>query len=238
MAYDQFGRVIRSAPAPQIPSSQNSFSYQSSPSYSNFGSYRESVWTRMDNAVRSFGNWFDDIIPTISNWGIGIVALIGLIGLIAFVFKDWNIFYMIFRFIGACIMGYIGAIIIGIGAFIVGLGLKILRFCLWNIYTLLLALALAGGFGIYVYANNTSTSSATSAYEQPIKLTDSYEITAYELNVRTAPSKNASIAGRLHKGDQIEVYEISNGFASIDYNGSRCYVSEKYIRRRQTTNEE
>lgn len=231
MAYDQFGRVIRSAPAPQIPSSQNSFSYQSAPSFSNSDTYRESVWTRMDNAVRSFGNWFDDIIPTISNWGIGIVALIGLIGLISFVFKDWNIFYMIFRFIGACIMGYIGAIIIGIGAFIVGLGLKLLRFCLWNIYTLLLALALIGGVGIYSYANSTPHTSASTAYEEPIKQTVSYEVTAYELNVRTQPSKNSSVAGKLHKKDNIEVYDIVNGFAAIDYNGSRCYVSEKYIRR-------
>lgn len=231
MAYDQFGRVIRSAPAPQIPSSQNSFSYQSAPSFSSYGSYRESVWTRMDNAVRSFGNWFDEVIPTISNIGIGIVAIIGLIGLIMFVFKDWNIFYMIFRFIGACIMGYIGMIIIGIGAFVVGIGLKVLRFCLWNIYTLLIALALAGGFGIYAYANNSPSTSVASAYEQPVKTTISYEITAYELNVRTNPSKKANIAGKLHKGDKIEVYEITNGFAAIDYNGSRCYVSEKYIRR-------
>lgn len=231
MAYDQFGRVIRSAPAPQVPSSQNSFSYQSSTSSSSFGSYRESIWTRMDNAVRSFGNWFDDVIPTISNIGIGIVALIGLLGLIMFVFKDWNIFYMIFRFIGACIMGYIGMIIIGIGAFVVGLGLKILRFCLWNIYTLLLSLALAGGFGIYAYANNDHSISSTSVYEQPIKTTISYEITAYELNIRTNPSKKANIVGKLHKGDLIEVHEIVNGFAAIDYNGARCYVSEKYIRR-------
>lgn len=229
MAYDRFGRVIRSAPAPQIPSSQNSFSYQSAPSYSSFGSYRESVWTRMDNVVRSFGNWFDNAIPTISDWGICIVALIGLIGLIMFVFKDWNIFYMIFRFIGACIMGFIGLIIIRIGSFVFGLGLKIIRFCLWNIYTLIIALALIAGVGIYTYVNPPTMS--TIAYEEPVKLTDSYEITAYELNVRTQPSKKASIAGTLHNGEQIEVYELTNGFAEIEYNGSRCYVSEKYIRK-------
>jgi len=219
------------APAPKIPSSRNSFSYQSSSSYTGYSTYRESLWTRIDNAIRSFGNWFDEVIPTISGWAVYIAALIGLIGLIGFVFKDGNLFYMFFRFIGACIMGYIGMAIIGIGAFVFGIGLKVLRFCFWNVYTLLLALALAGGFGVYAYSNIQSRmTSTTTTYEIPVKQTTSYQVTAYELNVRRSPSKTAGVAGKLHKGDQIEVYEITNGFAAIDYNNSRCYVSEKYIR--------
>lgn len=184
----------------------------------------------MDNAIRRFGNWVDEIIPTLSSWLILIACGIGLIGLIMFVFKDWNLFYMFFRFIGACIMGYIGMIIIGIGSWILGIGLKVARFCFWNIYTLLIALALIGGYGIYSYANSSNHTTST-VYEQPTVLTVSYQVTAYELNVRSSDSKYSDVVGKLHKGDQIEVYDISNGFAAIDYDGRRCYVSEKYIRR-------
>lgn len=234
MAYDQFGRVIRSAPAPQIPSSQNSYSFQNSSSFTNFGtySYRESLWTRIDDAIRTFGNWFDEVIPTISSWITTIATLIGAIGLIMFVFKDWNLFYMIFRFFGACIMGYIGLVIIGINTFILGLGLKILRFCFWNAYTLILAIAIVAGVGIYSYAN-TPHYAAPIAYEERVKLTVTHEVTAYELNVRASNSKYSDVVGKLHKGDRIEVFDTTNGFATIDYNGQRCYVSEKYIQRIQ-----
>ena len=233
MAYDQFGRVIRSAPAPHIPSTQNSFSYQSTPTFSSYrSSYRESTWTRIDNAIRSFGNWFDDVIPTISNWAIGIVAVIGLINLLMFVFKDLNIFYMIFRIIGAWIMGCIGMVMIGIGSFAFGMGLKVLRFCLWNIYTLLLAIVVACGIGIYACTATPRHVKATPVHtEKVVTAVPTYRCTADVLNIRTAPNTYSNVIGVLKKGQIVNVYDTSNGFGRISYNGQIGYVSLDYLKK-------
>lgn len=65
---------------------------------------------------------------------------------------------------------------------------------------------------------------------------ESYVCTAKSLNVRTSPSANGYVLGRLYKGDVIKVYSINGDFAEIKYKGSKCYVSSKYIKKTYDSN--
>lgn len=222
-----FGNIAKAAPVIEIP--RNTYTYTSWDPI-----HRESLWSRFNNGVASIGNWFAEKSEDVLGWISLIVMIIIIITCLVEVIGTWidDGFWMaLLMAIGVCIGGVIAWYVAAIAIFIVvNVVMYGFRFLFWNGWTLLLALALIGGIGIYSYANNAPNTNAASAYEQPVKTTVSYEVTAYELNVRVSPSRKASIAGRLHKGDRIEVYEIKNGFAAIDYNGSRCYVSEKYIR--------
>lgn len=64
--------------------------------------------------------------------------------------------------------------------------------------------------------------------EQTIRLlkpAKSYQVTD-GLNVRTMPSTTASIVGKLPKGFQVNVYELSNGWARV---GPSFWVFAKYL---------
>jgi len=223
-----FGNIAKATPVIEIP--RNTSTYTSWESLQ-----RESLWSRFNNGVASIGNWFAEKSEDVLGWFSLITMAIIIITCIVKVIGTWidDGFWMaLLMAIGVCIGGiiawYVAAIVLVIGVNVVMYGF---RFIFWNGWTLLLSLALLGGFGMYSYTNNTPNLNVANVYEQPVKTTISYEITAYELNIRTNSSKKANIAGKLHKGDLIEVHEIVNGFAAIDYNGARCYVSEKYIRR-------
>lgn len=55
-----------------------------------------------------------------------------------------------------------------------------------------------------------------------------YQVTADKLNVRNAPEKGAVI-GSLTSGAEVEVINISNGWAEITFKGKKAYISAKYI---------
>jgi hypothetical protein len=59
--------------------------------------------------------------------------------------------------------------------------------------------------------------------------TETYYCKANSLNVRIAPSTSAAVIGTIKKNQRIEVYDIQNGFARIDYYGSVGYVSADWI---------
>ena len=54
-------------------------------------------------------------------------------------------------------------------------------------------------------------------------------VNASSLNVRSGPSTNYSVIGKLSSGEQIKVISTSNGWTKIKYNGQIGYVSDKYL---------
>lgn len=52
-----------------------------------------------------------------------------------------------------------------------------------------------------------------------------------ELNIRSIPSTDGAILGKYNAYDRVPVYEINDGWAQIDYNGTDAYVSAQYIQR-------
>lgn len=59
-----------------------------------------------------------------------------------------------------------------------------------------------------------------------------YEVTANSfLNIRTYADADAPVLGTVDKGGKVDVYEISNGWAKIGYDGGYAYVSADYLRK-------
>lgn len=81
-------------------------------------------------------------------------------------------------------------------------------------------------------SNSHTTNSTKSEYAIP--RTTKYYCTARSvLNIRSAPSQNARVIGVLKPNQIVDVYEITNGFAKIKYNGSDGYASIKYLSKQQ-----
>lgn len=58
-----------------------------------------------------------------------------------------------------------------------------------------------------------------------------YEVTTNTfLNIRSYADINAPILGTISKGNQVNVYELSDGWAKIEYDNSYAYVSAKYLK--------
>lgn len=194
-------------------------------------SYRPSMWARINNAIMNFGNWIDDIIEPVSGWISLIAMIIGAIGLLIWVFSDGDIIYIILRFIGACIIGYILLIGLGIALFLISLIMKVVRFIFWNVWTLLITLAIVGGIWAYSAYGSSYTPSSAIQKEVTVPTYEKYRCTAKVLNIRLQPNKWGAIIGKLTKGQVVEVMDIEDGFAVIEYNGQRAYASLQYLKK-------
>ena len=61
-----------------------------------------------------------------------------------------------------------------------------------------------------------------------------YEVTANTfLNIRSYADANAPVLGTVDKGGKLDVYEISDGWAKIAYDGGYAYVSSAYLKKVQ-----
>lgn len=59
-----------------------------------------------------------------------------------------------------------------------------------------------------------------------------YEVTANTfLNIRSYASASAPVLGTIDKGGEVEVYEITNGWAKIRYDEGYAYVSAQYLKK-------
>ena len=58
-----------------------------------------------------------------------------------------------------------------------------------------------------------------------------YKVTAASLNVRSNPSLQSDIIGKVQKGMNIDVKEVKNGFAYFDFMGVNGYASIKYLKK-------
>ncbi|MGF2617972.1 SH3 domain-containing protein [Rossellomorea vietnamensis] len=56
------------------------------------------------------------------------------------------------------------------------------------------------------------------------------KVTSSSLNVRTAPTTASAIAGRLYKGDTVNVLSIDGYWAAIQYNGQKAFVHKTYLK--------
>lgn len=230
MAIDQYGRFIRTAPAPRIQTNYNTTSSSGSTGFYH-GSYSSySFWDRFNDGVARIGNWIDDIIEPVSFWLTIIGIVVGVIALISWIFDDSNLFYIILRFIGACFIGGIMYYVVAINAFLIALLLKVIRFIFWNAWTLLIALIIGiGAWGYAAYSSPSYDDATVTETEVYAPTYDRYRCTAAVLNVRIHPNKTSRVLGTIRRGQEVEVIDKENGFAAIEYKGQRGYASLKYL---------
>lgn len=195
------------------------------------------LWDGINDAIESFGDWIEDIIDTVGDstiWAI-IFGIVGIIGLILGAIRTGSVFGGI---IVVLIGLYIGFYAVAIGAvvvsFIARIFLYVFRYIFYSIYTLLITIViiLCCVFGPQIsdaidgYSNKTKIESVTPIVETT---TTYYCTSKNNLNIRKEANANAAVIGVLKPRQSVEVYEINGDWATIKYNGSKAFVSAKYI---------
>ena len=101
------------------------------------------------------------------------------------------------------------------------------RFHLWR---MLLFVGLIGGlsFGGFQLPGISDTGAVSNAIVAEAASVTNY-VAKTGLNVREQASAKSARIGALSKGDTVQVYSISNGWAEIEYDGSTAYVASKYL---------
>ena len=209
-----------------IPISHNTRSYIT---------YRRSIWNRFDDFIGNIGNWFANTSETITSILVVLLLIcmaIPFIGWLISLGWLWGILAGIF--LGG-IAYYAAMIVIGIFIWISNIGLAIIRYIFYSGTSFLITLAILGVLlGISAISSSNSKVTNSIQREYVIPQTTKYYCTARSvLNVRSAPSQNARVIGVLKPNQIVDVYEITNGFAKIKYNGSDGYASIKYLSKQQ-----
>ena len=140
--FDQYGRIIRKASS-VLPHYQADTSYD----VHYFNTSSGSWWTRLDNMVRRFGNWYDGIYTALT----GAVAMLffggGLLYLVVLVISTFiqdGLGMGILSLVLSCIVGYIGFYVIAFIILIFGIAFWLFRWVVWNVYTLIAFLVVVG----------------------------------------------------------------------------------------------
>lgn len=193
----------------------------------------DSLWARFDDKIRSIGDSLEDSSETITS----ILSFLLFIILVVGVIFEW----IDEGFWAALLTGVIGfiilSIIIAVMSYIMPLIVYVLRLVFKNAWTFLIALILIFGPSIAgivtgvakgVFTRNASNLPAIE--EIATSTTTTYYCTAQSgVKVRQEPSASAAQLGGLQYNEEVEVYEIRDGYARIDYYGNEAYVSSRYL---------
>lgn len=232
MAIDQYGQIIRRTPRPIPIRSNPNINYE--PLFSHDFTRRRSLWERFDNFIGNIGNWFADNSDTITS----VLAILLLICM-AIPFIGWLISLgWLWGIVAGIFLGgiayYAAMIVVGIFMWIGNIGMAVIRYIFYSGASFLITLAVAGvllGIGVISSSNSHTTNSTKNEYVIP-QTTKYYCTAGTFLNVRSAPNRNARVIGTLKPNQIVDVYETTNGFAKIKYNGSVGYASIKYLNKR------
>lgn len=247
MPSDQFGRVIRSAPAPQlnIPTRPVRNSYFDIHDAAISNAIRDAcrplsrpwyrrLWEGFDNAITEIGNLFARRGEDFANITVGICIWVLALGLVWWVIQHWiddGFLWAVLYAFGAMIIFGAGSFCLGIISFVLQLAIAALRFVFWNAWSFLaVVLLLFGPLLFNACVSSVNNSSQTSDVEAiTLYQATTFRCTAKVLNVRSGPNTYSTVYGVLYRGQLIEVTDTANGFAHIDFNGRDGYVSTRYL---------
>lgn len=222
-----FGNIVKRPPVIEIP--RNTSTYTSYSSLDN--SCHTSLWSRFNNGVASIGNCFADksqiVLGLLSLIAMAIIFIICVANVIVTWIEQgfWSALFIAF------IAGVVGVVLWYVAAFVIVIGVNVvmygLRFVFWNAWTLLIVIMISIGGWWYIAANRHSY--PTSHVGTTMPTYNRYRCTTKALNVRIYPNKKSKKIGVLRRGQEVEVFDIEDSFAAIEYNGQRGYVSLKYL---------
>lgn len=219
------------------PSTRTNTSSRSS--YSTYSGL--SLWDRLDNFVIGIGNWIarngESAMSYIAIGCLGIAWICFAIGIISVWIDEGFLWAAVAAVFGGGVMYLVSGLALALFYFIDDFILLIVRYIFYNIYTLLVAVALFLS-PMIVDAIGTIdwfSDSKTEYVEDPVngRTSNIYICTASTvLNVRSAPSSSAQVIGTLKSGQEVDVYNFVDGFAKISYNGRIAYASSAYLRKK------
>lgn len=202
-------------------------------------SYNPSFWEKINDFFAGIGDWFQDCYESVEEFFlekvIPVLVVIAIIGVVIGAVATWIsngfwyfVLYVVVTLVLGGIVAYASFYALVICVFILRLLLLILRYVFTNaisfFVTLLVVAGIVIGSSYYTPSRNTKSDTVTT-----VPSYTTYYCKASSLNVRSYASTNAPVIGKIKKGERIQVYEIKNGFAKINYNNRAGYVSERYI---------
>lgn len=212
------------------------FGRPSIPSNSSYSYSSDNWWSRINNFVIGIGNWFAEHNSNIT----GTLALILLvlawlyfaISVIGIWREDGFFSALIFGIIGGVIFYYVSMIAAGILIWVGVIVLAIVRFIFYNIYTLLITIAIIIGF---IYCNGTPSSTSygnnTSSYLTEQK-TERFICTARtSLRIHREPYLQSPVVGKIPNGQYVNVYPNNSydEFVKVQYGNIEGWASKNYL---------
>ena len=199
--------------------------------------YTPSRWERFDDTISDWGYTLDEWAENVANYvmygvaGLTILAVLAAI-VITFVQEGfWMGILAIFLTLAAIgIVGQFYVIPLGICYMAAYIPMMIIRYIFYRGWTFVLAMVLALGLVTYFVVDGVVQDRYHGENTELVQNTgEQYRCTAAVLNARSGPGTKYSVKNKLKKGDIVEVYEITKGFARININGEDLYVSTKYL---------
>lgn len=193
----------------------------------------DSLWSRFNDKIEDIGDKLEDSEETLTSI---VAVLLALVWILAIVFE-----WIDEGFFAALITGVIGFFVVGLimalMQFIIPILVFVLRLVFKNAWTFLIALVLflgptvvalvTGAVGGLIDKFTSDEPVVETVIEMP---TTTYYCTAQSgVIVRKEPSSSAAQLGGLQYNQEVEVYEIVDGYARINYYGNDGWVSSKYL---------
>lgn len=233
--------IPRSRGTSSRPSTRTNTSSRSYTSYPYGRSSGLSLWDRMNNFVINIGNWIatngEQAMSYLAMGCLGLAWLGFAIGIISIWIEEGFLWALIAGIFGGGIFYMISGIALAVFYFIDDFILLIVRYIFYNIYTLLVALALFVAPVVVdaVSSLDFGSDRRSSQVEEPAsyRTPNIYVCTATSsLNIRSAPRTDAYVIGSLKPGQEVDVFNFVDGFAKITYNSQPAYVSSTYLRKK------
>ncbi len=191
-------------------------------------------WGRINEFIADIGTWVDENQKAFANNISVIFYFLVWIGLAIGVIILW----ISSSFWSALLTAIIGGVVVyyaaAIGMFMLMFTLRIffflIRYVFYNIYTLLLTLAIVLFITFLNPINiiKDRTIDLNSVLYEP----NYYCNVSTVLNVREQPNSKARVIGQLKGNQDVYVYSIENNFAKIDFKGNIAYVKADYLNKK------
>ena len=214
------------------------FGRPSIPSNSSYTYSSDNWWSRINNFVIGIGNWFAEHNSNIT----GTLALILLvlawlyfgISVIGIWREDGFFSALIFGIIGGVIFYYVSMIAAGILIWVGVIVLAIVRYIFYNIYTLLITIAIVIGVsccqGTPSFSSNTQSTASSALTSTP--QTETYYCTARtSLKIHREPYLKSPVIGKIPSRQKVEVY-VNNSydeFFKVKYGNVEGWASKNYL---------
>jgi len=102
-----------------------------------------------------------------------------------------------------------------------------------NPYAFITAIVVAIIISTVYYCSSDNNETGDKLKDELYESTTTYVCTAcHSLKVRVAPNVSAQQIGSLMVGEEVEVYDIIDGFAKIRFNGNEGYASITYLKQK------
>ncbi len=191
-----------------------------------------SRWGHFKSKIENIRDWIDDKLEDPESISTPISRIIAVIGIIAVIITWIND-----GFWTALLTAVIGVVVVGLLTFVANVATRlilwVLRILFANAWVVIIAFVffilpniLSIIIALFSLIGSNDTLVEESAY---IDSSATYYSNKKGVEVRNAPSESAIQIGSLQYNEEVEVYEIDENYARIDYLGGEAWVNSEFL---------